>query len=351
MKQFDCIVVGQGIAGSVLAYQLMNLQKKVLVINNPMPNQSSVVAAGMFNPVSGKRMVLAWNWEKFLHELTETYQSLEQLFGESLLNFCPTIQYFGNVKEQNDFSIKAEDATFMGHLNAEPERHEGFKDELGAFEILTTGWLQSEKLIQKLRNKWQAEGVYLEEAFDYNALETLEEGFQYKNFTASKIIFCEGMGIAENPYFNYLPMVPAKGDVFVIKCKDIPQTRIWKKGIYLVPIGKGQFKAGSTYRWGNLSPAPDEAGRKELLEKLHLLLDVPFEIIAHVSGIRPASKDRMPIVGAHPQVPNMYLLNGLGTKGIMWVPYVSKQLIGKMYAKAFIEKEIDIERFNTAFQF
>jgi len=41
----------------------------------------------------------------------------------------------------------------------------------------------------------------------------------------------------------------------------------------------------------------------------------------------------------------------LGTKGIMWAPYVSKQLIGKMYAHAFIEKEIDIERFNTAFQF
>ncbi len=345
MKHFDCIVIGQGIAGSILASQLMAMNKTVLVINNSIQHHSSAVAAGMFNPVSGKRMVMAWNWEKLLKELTDTYQGLEKIHNDSFLNFCPTIQFFGNVKEQNDFSIKAEDDSFMGHLNESPENHLGFKDELGAFEILSTGWLQSEKLLHCLKNKWKANEVYLEEAFDYNSLKIVADGFHYQTYHTQKIIFCQGIGIAENPFFNWVPMVPAKGDVFVIKCDQIPQTRIWKKGVYLVPIGDGLFKAGSTYRWGKLNPEPDEAGKQELLEKVNQLLNVPFEVVSHLSGIRPASKDRMPIIGQHPKYANMYVFNGLGTKGIMWAPYVSKQLIGLMFENKLVENTISINRF------
>ena len=117
-----------------------------------------------------------------------------------------------------------------------------------------------------------------------------------------------------------------------------------------VPLGNHEFKAGSTYRWGQSSPEPDEAGRLELKEKLDALLDCEYEIIEHLSGIRPASKDRYPFLGEHPQVKNLFVFNGLGTKGIMWAPYMAAHLIKQMEDQIDIEKEISIRRFDKYFQ-
>jgi glycine/D-amino acid oxidase-like deaminating enzyme len=141
-------------------------------------------------------------------------------------------------------------------------------------------------------------------------------------------------------------MVTAKGDVFKLKCEHIPQNRIWKKGLYLVPQGDSIFKAGSTYRWGKTNPEPDEDGKIELKEKLDALLNCEYEILEHLSGIRPASKDRYPFLGEHPFTKNMFVFNGLGTKGIMLAPYMTEQLIALMENQIEIEKIISVKRFE-----
>lgn len=346
MKQFDYLIIGQGIAGSVLAFQLQQKGKSVFIINQQQKYHSSTVAAGMYNPVSGKRMVLAWKWKDMLEKAKNWYGKLEIELKSKYLTEMPTYQCYASVKEQNDFSIKAEDSLFMEHLNANPEKVSGFKDELGAFEIVSTGWLQTQELLPQLRNKWKEEALYLEENFDYTQLVINESSFTYKEISASKIVFCEGYEISQNPYFSYIPMVLAKGDVFKLKCERIPQNRIWKKGLYLVPQGNSIFKAGSTYRWGKTSAEPDEEGKIELKEKLDALLNCEYEILEHLSGIRPASKDRYPVLGEHPNHKNMFVFNGLGTKGIMWAPYMAEKLLDLMEHEIEIENIISVKRFE-----
>ncbi len=51
---FDFLIVGQGLAGSLLAWELMQRGAKVLIVDNGMPNASQV-AAGLINPITGMR--------------------------------------------------------------------------------------------------------------------------------------------------------------------------------------------------------------------------------------------------------------------------------------------------------
>lgn len=349
MKQVDYLIIGQGIAGTVLAYQLLQSGKSVCIVNHQQTYHSSAVAAGMYNPVSGKRMVLAWKWKEMLSYCKEWYSKMEQELNGHFLFEMPTYQCFASIKEQNDFSIKAEDENFMHHLNASPQKAKGLKDELGAFEILSTGWLQTQELLPLLRNQWKEQGIYLDASFDYAQLTINDDFFCYQNVWANKVVCCEGYEIINNPHFSYVPMVTAKGDVFKLKCESLKQNRIWKKGLYLVPLGNHLFKAGSTYRWGQHSPEPDEAGKIELKEKLDALLDCEYEIVEHLSGIRPASKDRYPFLGEHPQIKKLFVFNGLGTKGIMWAPYMAAQLIQFMEHQSEIEMQVSIRRFDKYF--
>ncbi len=98
----------------------------------------------------------------------------------------------------------------------------------------------------------------------------------------------------------------------------------------MVSIGEGLFKVGATYEWNDLSEKPSEKGRQFLIEKLNELLDTEYEIVNHITGIRPTTKDRRAIVGEHPEHKGMYILNGLGTKGVMQAPYLAKELISIM---------------------
>ena len=71
---YDFIVVGFGIAGMSMTYQLLSNGYKVMVIDNN-KTKASVVAAGMFNPVILKRFTLAWNAHEQLNYACLLYTS------------------------------------------------------------------------------------------------------------------------------------------------------------------------------------------------------------------------------------------------------------------------------------
>ena len=49
-----------------------------------------------------------------------------------------------------------------------------------------------------------------------------------------------------------------------------------------------------------------------LENKLKAILDVNFKTIDHFAGIRPATKDRRPFIGTHPEFENIgYLMAGV----------------------------------------
>jgi len=72
---------------------------------------------------------------------------------------------------------------------------------------------------------------------------------------------------------------------------------------------------------------------------------MPYEIVDHIVGIRPANSQRRPFVGLHPQYPQIGICNGMGTKGCSLAPYFSEQLVQHIENGATITPEASIERF------
>ena len=90
---------------------------------------------------------------------------------------------------------------------------------------------------------------------------------------------------------------------------------------------------------------PTKKGKEELMSKLKTFLSCEFEVVQHLAGIRPTVKDRRPLVGRHPEHKNLYVLNGLGTRGVMIAPYVAEKLYQFIENNEPLDSEIDVNRF------
>ena len=119
-----------------------------------------------------------------------------------------------------------------------------------------------------------------------------------------------------------------------------------KSSVFIIPMGNDLYRVGATYKWKDKSNSPTEECKQELLQKLDTFLKCPYEVIDHVAGIRPTVSDRKPLVGRHPKHENVFLLNGLGSRGVMIAPMASQQLFAFIENNVALEPEMDLSRFT-----
>ena len=155
---------------------------------------------------------------------------------------------------------------------------------------------------------------------------------------------CEGAKALSNPYFNYLPFQPTKGEVLLINIDKDEPDQLLKHRIFLVPQGKGRFWAGATNDWDYPDEKPSQEGRSFLEDRLKDMLSVDFHIDKHQAAIRPTVKDRRPFLGAHPDYPQLFIFNGLGTKGASLGPYFAKQMADLLQQNKPVDPEVDVKR-------
>ncbi|MCE2787975.1 MAG: NAD(P)/FAD-dependent oxidoreductase [Bacteroidota bacterium] len=342
----DILIVGRGLAGTLLSYFCKLQGKSYLIIDQSSPGEASSIAAGMFTPISGKRMAKSWMAETLIPFATQTYIAIEKLLETKLLHNQQIYQVFSSIKEQNDFAARLDQADFASYLNPHPLPYPHAVEPFGAFEVNQSGWVNLPAMLSGFEQLLLQEDSLENEAFNHQALNIENNQWHYAQYTFGNVAFCEGHQYRHNPYFNFIPYTPTKGEVLTIRCNGLETERIIKKGLYLVSIGNDCYKAGATYDYIHTQhPNPTPQGLDELVEKLRTITNLPFEVIKHESGIRPTAKDRRPIAGEHPQHKNLYILNGLGTKGVMVGPWVAHKLVKNIFDKEPLIPEIRVSRF------
>ena len=221
-----------------------------------------------------------------------------------------------------------------------------FNYEFGCGEIRPAYLVHLETLLPSWRRALLSENQLLEESFDIHQLRVNETGISYKNITASAIIFCDGAGSFDNPYFQLLPFAPNKGEALIVEIPDLPDQHIYKKNMTLSPLAdKDLFWLGSVYQWEFDNPAPSPVFRKNAEAVLKDWLKLPYKVIDHLASVRPATIERRPFVGLHPNHKQIGILNGMGTKGCSLAPYFAKQLVDHLLYAKEISAEADIQRF------
>ena len=346
--QVDYIVIGIGIAGISFCEQLKANNKTFVVFDNA-SQQSSTVAGGLYNPVVLKRFTSVWKSREQLDIALPLFAKIEKELSVKLDYKIPVYRKFASLEEQNDWFAASDKpllSRYLSPLIIKNDNNAGIDAPFGFGEVLETGRIDVKTMLQAYKSDLLKSELLFEAAFNYDDLQIESETIHYKKITATNIIFAEGYGIKQNPYFNNLPLVPAKGELLVIHAPDLNINYVLKAGVFLIPLGNDLYIVGATYEWKDLSHNVTEAAKESLLIKLKKLINCPFQVVNQVAGIRPTVKDRRPLVGRHSKYKNLFVLNGLGTRGVMIGPYVAKQLFDFIENELPLESEIDIKRFD-----
>ncbi len=344
--QVDYIVVGLGLAGLAFTKELEDQGKSFIVFEDESQN-SSLVAGGMYNPVILKRFTPVWNATAQLAIALPFYEELEQKLKATYHYSVDIYRIFKSVEEQNNWFIASDKPKLSNYMASEivHENHDGIIADYGYGKLVRTGRIDTKKLLEDYRNYLISNHKVRQESFQYEEFVITENTVQYKDIEASKIIFCEGFGLQKNPFFNYLPMQEAKGELLIIHAPNLTIDFLIKAAVFVLPLGDNLYKVGATFNWKDKTILPSEEGKKELIEKLESFIKTPYTIVEHIAGIRPTVKDRRPLVGTHPKYPNLAILNGLGTRGVIIAPVSAKMLYNHLESGAEVDGEYAIDRF------
>lgn len=349
--EVDYIIVGQGIAGSVLAYTLMQHNQKVLVIDENRANTSSKISAGLCNPIVFKRLTKSWMVDETLAVAKKFYQAQEQLFKLSFYTDIPIYKLFAQAQEKKFWQQKSNEPQlfdFIDHKIVENFSNQYVKNEFGASKTLQSGFLKTEKWLTCFRAYLEENNALLTEKIDLSSLKITENKIGWKNIVAKKIIFCEGYNAIHNPYFNWLPFKLTKGEVLTVNFKNLTLKSAINKGVFLLPYDN-YYKLGATYNWDNLDETTTEKAKEELLLKAKKIITDEIEVINHKAGIRPTVSDRKPLLGEHHTHKQLLIFNGLGTKGVMLAPYFAEILAQFLLNNNPIPDEVNINRFKNQY--
>jgi glycine/D-amino acid oxidase-like deaminating enzyme len=351
-QSFDYLIVGQGLAGSILAYELLKTGANLTIIDNSDGESASKVAAGIFNPITGKRFVKTWLCDEIYNTIIPFYSQLELELNTQFLYQNQIVRPISNIKEQNQLISLANEP--------ENEKYIEFKTNISEISSITNinyglistkigGWIDVPTMLISMKNLFQKNTNYIDQIFDYQLIEFKNDGIFYKENKFKKIIFCEGNGALQNPYFNWLPFNTVKGEILNITMDSPLKNYILLQGIYIVPTINDQYKVGATYNWVDKNTEITYDGRNELELKLKKLLKNNYQTISQHAGIRPATIDRRPFIGLHPKHRCISIFNGLGTKGVSLAPYFAKDFTNFLINGTQLNSDVNINRFSSLY--
>lgn len=317
-------------------------EKKVLIYDYQQNEISSKVAAGIFNPVSGKRFTPAWRAMECFEELHRFYGKIEELSGRKFLHTKPIVRIIPDPGTGNDWLSRISDPRIAPFVDEVLDDVPGFNAPNGAIALKMGGWMDTKTYLHAAYEVLAGNGV-LEYPYRMVEPEYVDGMFRIGETQAPLLIDCGG--IYSMKRFPEGPFTPMKGEILTIYCEGLPNDRIVTGACFLCPIGGHRFLVGSTYDWRNIDLELTDAAKDDLVERLEKFMPLPFEVIYQQAGIRPSVKDRRPLLGRHPENPNILLFNGLGSKGVSTAPYLAELFMDYLYNEQPLPPEIDIARF------
>lgn len=325
MIRTDFLIVGQGLAGTMLAFEMLEQNLDFRIVTSPQKSKASLVAAGMVNPLVFKRLTKSWIVDELLPVMEVRYRYLENLLSDKFF-FQKNILKPLSEQEMQLWKEKQSLPDFEKYIRQiETEFEFNGITKAPAYGIVKgAAYLQMSKFLD-LAETWFREQNLLVDADisveDYSAHDSYNE---FSGIKTKNIVFCEGYHLTRNPLFDFVRMNPAKGELLLIHAPDLSEKYILNKKVFVLPVGNHRFKVGSTYEWEDLSEQPTEKGRESILERLENLITVDYVVEEHWAGVRPTVADRRPVLGKLPDNPNIFVFNGLGTKGVMLAPYFAR---------------------------
>lgn len=331
----------------MLSWALQQAGIAHIVIDHPKNNTASRVAPGVINPVTGRRIVKTWMIDELMPHAWNIYQQLGQATGITAIEQKNIVDFFTTPQMKNAFESRFEtDQQYLALPNRDSDWQPYFHFDFGYGEIDPVYLVNLQTVLPAYRKLLQQRNQLWEEELDTQLLQVEPGKVQYKDLQAERIIFCDGIAGASNPWFHQLPFSANKGEVVWVEIKDMPDTNLYKKGFALIPWEKDVFWLGSTYLWEFENDQPTPGFRQFADTWLQQTVKLPYKILDHKAAIRPATLERRPFVGFHPEIPAVGILNGMGTKGCSLAPWFAQEMVQQLLTGSPLTPEASVQRFR-----
>ena len=347
----DFLIIGQGLAGSLLAQSLIEHEQTVTVVDNSSQQSASRIAAGIINPLTGQRMVVAPDARQCLPIAIESYVQLAKQFNQTFYIPKSMLRLFGDVSDKDRYHSRKSDEDYKDFLGEEfsaGETGEPVNDPLGGFRQNHTGYLNIVLLLDCLKAHFKQLATYVESTIDYSEINLSDEYVEWKGHRFDHVVFCEGANVANNSWFRWLPFQLSKGELITINSKHRLPGSIVNKGHWLLPLDQHRAKIGASYAWDWSDERPTSDAEQELMRSAENLLasSESLSVTNHQSGIRPTTKDKNPFIGTHPQFSHVHCFTGFGSRGGILIPYYANCMVSYLLAKKPLPPTVDISRFQ-----
>lgn len=346
------IILGGGLAGSFLGMRLALAGQAVTLIDDRFPSSASRVAAGLFNVITGRFGAKSWLAEDLLKEISQLYHDPAWSMIRPSLHYGPIYRPFKTIEAYNKWTGRQHDPTFapLVTFHEQPLIPDQLHNELGGIMIQPCGWADTAGLIETLHRSLDLmpDCQVIEDEVSYETLDLAQRRLMVgeTRLDFDMLVFAEGYRMIHNPYLDFLPLIPNKGEILLIEAPALSLPFSLSRKIYLIELAPAQFVVGSTYQNQFSTPDPTAAGRQEIEQYLQQAIRVPYRILDQRAGIRPTTPNRRPIVGRHPGFEHVYVLGGFGTKGMLLGPSCSKWLVELMLKdNSQIPLEADLARY------
>jgi glycine oxidase len=344
---YDFIVVGQGLAGTMVAHFLLKHSTNVLVVDAEQ-HTASYAAAGIVNPITGRHYVKSWMIDALLPFALQTYDEMSNLLGISAYQKLNILRTIDSIKEQNDWEARKQDDDYSAYIVKESDAssiEDLTKVQHTYAEVTQSLQVKLKDIITSYRKYLAQNGKYQKMKMDVNAIKFIDDKIEINGLLARQIIFCEGHNAVQNPYFNHVHFFPSKGNALIIK-GDFLLHKNLKDQLFITPLEDGTHWVGSGYEWKTTDESPNGKEIEKMEATLQAFLSKPYTVIEKLAGIRPSVKNRRPVIGPHPSHPNMYIFNGLGTKGSSLAPYFAHMLVASIFNDVDIIQEVNVNQYK-----
>ena len=347
---FDILIVGQGLAGSALAWMLIGAGQRVCVIDDDHVGASSAVAAGLINPLAGMRFNRRPELDDWLSAADRWYAELEAGLGQRYFHPLPMLRLFRSAEQRRFHArriLEPEAHALLGQSFESGRTPEAVAAPHGGFIQRRTGYVDLPLLLSGVRDWLSRRGSLRSQKLEYGQIAVSRDGVTAGELRARRLIFCDGARMRFNPWFAELPLAPEKGEILDLRLDGWRPRHIINGAHWLVPLENGQVRFGATHEHRQIDEVPTAAARQQLLAGLRALLPAAqgAQLIRQQAGIRPGTSDRYPLLGHHPEYPGLWIFNGFGARGALTIPWYAQRLTAHLTAAAPLPREADIRRF------
>ncbi len=336
----DVIIIGQGLAGTVLSETLADRGLRVMIFDAPREGRASAVATGIINPIVLRRTVPSWRASEMLAIAGAFYRELELDYEASFWKPLPLVELFPTAQEAGLWHARMKEPELSRMLTlgaGDDAAVSQLPQPYGCGQVKRCAWLDVPQLLRPHRERWMKAGSLHEQMVQETDIREIGGGVEVHGSSAPLLVRCTG------PFSEVSGLVPVRGEGLTVRIPGLALRSIVHRGLFLLPVGNEVYRAGATFAWNNVWSGPTDEARRHLMDLLGRLWPGEVEVLDHWAGVRPAAKDRRPILGrthAHQAI-----FTGLGSRGGLLAPWCAAHLADHLLLGTPLDPEVDAARF------